>query len=328
MDAREPRVTVGVPVYNGEKFLEEALQSVLDQTFDDYEVVISDNASDDSTSLICDSFVGRDSRFRYFRNDSNVGASANYRRVFELARGEYFCWLPSDEAMEAKFLERCVALLDEEPETVLAFPRYFHRTGSQPPRRHTASENADLRMPSAYDRVAKLIRERIIGPNWPIFGVYRTSVLKQTRLIRPVIGADDYLTLEVALLGPLGQVPEELYVLRSHPDAWHQARHSQGRGLAKILRTETVWAAEWFDPANRSMRVVFPHWRRLREFFLLFVRADERVLDRTRMVLLLPSYALHRWRRLLAELVAGGARIVALAIGAARRNLHKGPDPA
>jgi len=319
-----PRVSVGIPVYNGEKYLSEAIDSVLSQTYSDFEIVIADNASTDATPDICKSFADKDDRIRYVRNAENLGASPNYRRVFELARGEYFCWMPADEAMLSQYLEKLSAVLDQEPDVVLAFPHYLIRTDSDDPRPHPASRDTDLRHPTARERIRKMFRERIVGPNWPIFGLYRKSVLAQTQLLRPLIGADDYVTLEMALLGKLGQVPDELYVLRTHADAWHQARHKQAKGLAKLFGTETVWAAAWFDPTNKRMKVVFPHWRRIREFFLLFMRSDESFRDRLAMALVLPTYIGHHWRRLAMEFVAGAVQIVMLPFNSWRNRRTSG----
>jgi glycosyltransferase involved in cell wall biosynthesis len=319
-----PRVSIGIPVFNGEKYLAEAIESALLQTFADFEVVIADNASTDATPEICEAFAARDDRVRYVRNEENLGASANYRRVFELALGEYFCWMPADEAMLPQYLEELVAVLDNEPDVVLAFPRYRIRSGSEATRDHAASRDIDLRQPSALERIRFMFRRKVVGPNWPIFGLYRKGVLGQTHLLQPVIGADDYVTLEMALLGKLGQVPEELYVLRTHADAWHQQRHRQSKGLARLLGTETVWAAAWFDPTNKRMKFVFPHWRRIREFFLLFWRSEESFVDKVKMVGVLPTYIRHRWRRLAAEVAAGVLQIATLPFESQR---NRRPDP-
>ncbi|MDH3255607.1 MAG: glycosyltransferase [Acidobacteriota bacterium] len=318
MTDHTPRVSIGIPVYNGEKYLAEAIDSALSQTYSDFEVVIADNASTDATPEICKSFSDKDDRVRYVRNPENLGASPNYRRVFELARGEYFCWMPADEAMLPGYLEKLVAVLDREPDVVLAFPRYRIRNNSEATRPQKDSSNADLRQPTARQRVNKMFRERIVGPNWPIFGLYRKTVLAQTQLLRPLIGADDYVTLQMALKGQLGQVPEELYVLRTHADAWHQARYKQSKGLARLFGTETVWAAAWFDPANKRMKVVFPHWRRLREFILLFWRSDESPRDKVSMTLVLTSYIAHHWKRLGVEVVAGFIQIATLPFASRR----------
>lgn len=309
MHPDQPRVSVGIPVYNGEKFVATAIESVLDQTYTDFEVIISDNASEDGTGDICRSFAERDGRIAYQRNEHNLGASPNYRRVFEPARGEYFCWLPADEAMLPPFLERCVAVLDAEPDVVLAFGRYLMIHDTDPPRPHEASMHCDLRQATAHERVAKLFGERIIGPNWPIFGLFRTSALRTTGLIRPMIGADDMLTLEMALRGKLAQVPEHLYVLRTHAAAWHRSRQRGTKG--RWLGVETAWAAHWFDTRKRQ-KVVFPHWRRTYEFARLMARSEEPPVERLRLLGLLPGYVARHWRRMAKELVLGVLQLVTL----------------
>ena len=110
-----PRVTLGVPVFNGGPFLPETLDSLLNQTFSDLEVVISDNASTDRTEEICRAYAARDPRVRYYRNDVNRGAAWNHNRVFELARGEFFKWSAADDLCAPEFLTLCVAALDRDP---------------------------------------------------------------------------------------------------------------------------------------------------------------------------------------------------------------------
>ncbi len=114
-----PRVTVGLPVYNGEKFLGEAIESVLDQTFEDFELVISDNASTDATEEICRDYAARDRRVRYARAPQNRGAAWNFNRAFELAGGEYFKWLAHDDVIGPRYLARTVEALDHDASLVL-----------------------------------------------------------------------------------------------------------------------------------------------------------------------------------------------------------------
>ena len=93
----KPRVSIGLPVYNGQEFLEETLHSILNQTFNDFELIICDNASTDRTAEICRSFAKRDRRIRYYRNEINLGAAKNFNGVFFLARGEYLKWSDNDD---------------------------------------------------------------------------------------------------------------------------------------------------------------------------------------------------------------------------------------
>jgi glycosyltransferase involved in cell wall biosynthesis len=119
--ATPPRVSIGLPVYNGERFLKDALDSILSQTYRDFELIISDNASSDHTEEICRRYAARDERVRYYRYDNNVGAARNFNRVFQLSRGEYFKWAAHDDICSPGFLQRCVKILDSDTAVVVCF---------------------------------------------------------------------------------------------------------------------------------------------------------------------------------------------------------------
>ncbi|MET0618632.1 MAG: glycosyltransferase family A protein, partial [Thermoanaerobaculia bacterium] len=116
-------MSIGLPVYNGEDYLEEALDSIAAQTYRDYEVVISDNASTDRTAEICERYAARDSRIRIVRNPSNIGGDRNYYRCFELSRGKYFLGTAHDDRFDPKYLERVLAVLEADPEAVFCHSR-------------------------------------------------------------------------------------------------------------------------------------------------------------------------------------------------------------
>src|SRR3954453_10689919 len=118
-----PRVTIGVPVYNGERYLARTLEALLAQTFRDFELIITDNASTDRTVQIAQDFARRDARIRYFRADCNRGVVQNFNWCIELARGEYFHWHAADDLCEPTLIEKCVAVLDADPSVVVAFAR-------------------------------------------------------------------------------------------------------------------------------------------------------------------------------------------------------------
>ena len=119
-----PKVSIGLPVWNGEKYLRLALQSILQQDYADFELIISDNASADGTPEICQEFAAKDKRIRYSRNQTNIGARGNYNRVFELARGEFFKWASHDDEIHMSLLRRCFESFEHSaPNTVLVFSK-------------------------------------------------------------------------------------------------------------------------------------------------------------------------------------------------------------
>ena len=120
-----PRVSIGLPVYNGEEYLAIAIDSLLAQTFADFELIVSDNASTDRTPEICREYAARDSRVQYSRQAVNRGAAWNFNRTFESARGEYFKWHAHDDVCAPTLLERCVEMLDRDRSRVLCFARWM-----------------------------------------------------------------------------------------------------------------------------------------------------------------------------------------------------------
>ncbi|NES80204.1 MAG: glycosyltransferase family 2 protein [Moorea sp. SIO2B7] len=118
-----PRVSIGLPVYNGEKFLKQAIDSILAQTFKDFELIISDNASTDKTEQICREYAAKDKRISYYRNNENRGAAWNFKYTFDLARAKYFKWAAHDDVCATNFLASCVEVLDNDPSVVLSYPK-------------------------------------------------------------------------------------------------------------------------------------------------------------------------------------------------------------
>src|SRR5215472_17867412 len=115
-----PRLSVGLPVYNGENYLAESIDALLGQSYEDFELVISDNASTDGTAGICHRYARQDSRVRYIRQPSNIGAAPNHNFLIDQARGELFKMASHDDLYARDLLQRCIDALDEYPQVVLA----------------------------------------------------------------------------------------------------------------------------------------------------------------------------------------------------------------
>src|SRR5688572_7662493 len=118
-----PKVSIGLPVYNGENYLSQALDSLLGQTYSDFELIISDNGSTDRTQEICRAYAIKDRRVRYFRSATNRGAAWNFNNVFALSSGKYFKWAAHDDICAPEFLERCLEVLECDPGIVVCFPK-------------------------------------------------------------------------------------------------------------------------------------------------------------------------------------------------------------
>jgi glycosyltransferase involved in cell wall biosynthesis len=242
-----PRVSVGLPVYNGAAYLREALDSLLAQDFEGFEVIVSDNASTDETSEIARDAADRDPRVRYVRNERNLGAAGNYNQLVHLAKAPYFKWAAYDDLLAPSHLRRSVATLDAAPEdVVLCYPRTTIIDGEG---RVVGpyEDNLDL------DEVEPHRRLRHFIWSWSLcnapFGVIRREALLRTRLIQPYIGSDITLLAELALLGKFREIPEPLFFRRIHSRSSRQGQEN----LREV--------AEWFDPNSRGPGVLKPETR-------------------------------------------------------------------
>jgi glycosyltransferase involved in cell wall biosynthesis len=290
-----PQVTIGLPVYNGEDFLEQALDGLLRQTFTDFELIISDNASTDRTAEICAAYAARDRRIRYIRQQTNVGAAPNHNLLVPLARGRYFKWAGHDDIYAPELLARCVQALQEHPDVVLA---NVHDGLIDADGNVTAlpGYGLDTSSPAAHRRFRSFLRAN--GGN-DFYGVMPTEVLRSIRPHDSYHNADRVFMAQLVLRGPFVQVPEVLYYRRDHP-----GRASRGRTTRQVATT--------LDP-RRSDRRRNPLVRLYAEYVAGFVVAvwsaplslPERLLCTYEVVAWLSSRI--RLRRARALLSKGGA---------------------
>lgn len=232
-----PRVTVGLPVYNGERYLPATLRSILDQDFADFELLVADNASTDGTlDLVRDASV-TDRRIRILTSDENMGAAPNYNRLVRAARGELFKWAGYDDILEPGYLSRCVEALDRNQAAVLAFPSTSIIDGAG---NHVGDydDRLDLRDGRAWMRVARYAR-RVNLCN-ACFGVMRRDVMLTTGLIRAYVSSDITFLAEMAVRGQFVQDTERLFRRRVHSGSSRQGHTT----LAEVAR--------WFDTSVTS----------------------------------------------------------------------------
>lgn len=210
----KPRVSIGLPVYNGERYIAEALDSIISQTYTDFELIISDNASTDRTEEICRDYVSRDGRISYHRNETNKGAAWNYNRVFALSQGDYFKWASHDDRCAPTFLERCVEVLDRFPEVMVAYPRtaVIDERGEII---EIKEDDLPLDSPDVVERFSSCLKPMKLCHN-VIFGLIRRNFLAGTRLIGTYLASDRCLVAELSLYGPFKEVPERLFFRRKH----------------------------------------------------------------------------------------------------------------
>src|SRR5215831_14010137 len=180
MKALFPKVSLGLPVYNGERYLPNTLTRLLQQDYSDFELIICDNASADRTQEICLSFAAKDRRVRYVRNEKNLGLAANHNRTFLLSRGQYFKWVSHDDDFPAHMLSGLVSAMESSPPTVsvvYSFCEYIDESGNV---ECIDSDGVDKDDPWPHRRFSHLVRE-IHMYNCP-YGLIRSEILRKTRL--------------------------------------------------------------------------------------------------------------------------------------------------
>ncbi len=281
MRAIRPKVSIGLPVHNGERHVGQAIRSILDQTLRDFELVIVDNASTDRTAEICEELAASDSRIRYGRNESNIGAGPNFNLAFARSAGQYFKWAAHDDLLDPDYLEACVEMLDSEPGAVLCNTGIdlIDDAGAPLGPRDEELNRVDSEIPSVR------FRDLILGEHWciDIFGVMRRAALAQTPLIGSFIGSDRVLLAELGLRGKFLRNPRILFHSRDHPDRSIRAIDIRAR-------------AAWFDP-RLSGRIVFPFWRTGIEYVRSIRRVPIRGAEkRAALASLLPWVVRNRWR--------------------------------
>jgi glycosyltransferase involved in cell wall biosynthesis len=223
MSSRRPTVSLGMPVYNAEPYLEQALDALLAQSFEDFEVMISDNASTDATEEICRSYADKDDRIRYVRSRANFGVIHNFNTVFRLSAGRYFKWAAADDVCGEDYLRRAVEVLDGDPSVVLAWAKTAG-IDQQGRRVELPNEISDLNAPTSVYSTDPVVRwRRLLRNIWwvdgPFYGVMRADALGRTRWLHPPHPSGDQILLtELSLGGRFYEIPEELFLSRIHPN--------------------------------------------------------------------------------------------------------------
>lgn len=274
-----PLVSVGVPVFNGEAFLEDAIRSTLGQTLGDLELILCDNASSDRTAEICRDYAAHDPRVRYFRNARNLGAAANYNLAFSHARGRYFKWLAHDDRMLSSFLAKTCRVLGERPEAVLCntVVSYIDANGVPIGLYDTRLSGADS------SSVARRFAWMVLRSHTCVdfFGLIRREALQGSLLHGSFHGADRALLAQLALRGRMVQLPAPLLAIREHPNRYTR------------LQKRSADRAAWHDSGTGILS--FPTWRLYREYLSMVRREELTRAERSRCYRVLVRWWTHNW---------------------------------
>jgi glycosyltransferase involved in cell wall biosynthesis len=294
LDKRIYRVSIGMPVFNGEKYLRESIESIIDQTYQNFELIISDNASTDRTQEICLEYSRKDNRISYYRNDKNLGGPKNYNRVFELSSAEYFKWAAYDDVLAPEFLRKCVNVLDSDPSIVVC----HCKTGR-------IDQNGNflgyynqgllkrIDSPKPHERFRDLIG--LYYTTTPFHGLYRRSLFARSQLHGSYVGADRNLVAELSLMGRIYEIPECLFYWREHPDSYTSTFYGNNRkDTLDRLRAEAAW---W----SKEDGTYFPHWNNCIEYFKSVNRVPLKLSERILCRIQILGWFMEEGRRFMAK---------------------------
>jgi glycosyltransferase involved in cell wall biosynthesis len=291
---KNPKVSIGLPVYNGENYVREAIESILSQTLEEFELIISDNASTDQTEQICRSYAVQDERIRYFRNQENLGAPSNYTIVFELASCEFFKWAAHDDVCLPDFLAKCVEVLDHDPTVVLCYARAITIDS-----KGNFGKKWDPRPEVGSEIPHRRFREVLLPiETHPMWGLIRTNILRKTPLLGNYVEHDRPLLSELSLHGRFYEIPDFLFLHREH-----RQRASRTHDFRKPHE-----AIGWFDP-KMSGKIIFPAWRLFSEHIAGINRSPLNWRERLFCYIEMARWLKEHKQKLLRDLMVGGGRI-------------------
>ena len=303
-----PLVSIGLFLYNGDRFLAAAIESILNQTFQDFELIISDNCSTDRSEEICRKFAAHDDRIRYYRADRNMGAGWNLRNVYFKATGKYFKWAAHDDLLQPDFLRLCVDALEADDSLVVAhtLTRVIDEHGQ-------FVENYEWPLRTESPDPVVRFKDLLLNDHmcYQIFGVMRLSALQALPPQGSYVNSDGVLLAQMGLVGRFHETPEFLFISTRHSKQSSQVKPVRLKAPRFRLtnRHGTLPSPEWWDP-NKTSSITFPEWRMFREYFQSITRAELTTGQRLRCYLLLLPWLGKHFRRMGKDLLIAADQIL------------------
>ena len=247
----QPLVSIGLPIFNGEKELSVALDSLIGQDYTNLEIIISDNASTDGTSKICEEYVGKDDRIKYSRLEENIGAALNFNQVFERSSGKYFMWAAHDDQHKKSFVRECVEEMMRFPNAVAC-----HAQTAQYIKKEEGEKMICLTHLDSFEGVTKLVeryRETLkhVAPDL-MYGLFCSSAMRRTQMLKKILSYESVFIQELSIYGEFVQVRKTLFNYYAR-EKWNTI----DQDCLTILGKKKPW---WLLP---FVVVFYNHWKRV-----------------------------------------------------------------
>lgn len=298
MDAN---ITIGLPVYNGEKFIRESIESILEQTYQNWKMVISDNASTDGTFSICEQYEKQDPRVSVIKQETNIGIARNRNTLLRRADTPYFKWQDSDDVCAPTFLEECIKELEQDKDAVLAYSNVLSIDGNG--NIHEGynygpdlwSDREDYSVPDPVLRAKRFIRHRSPAPAY-LFGVMRLSAALNTRLMGSYMAADEVFLLELIYQGGFRRVDKVLSFIRNDGT----------NASALIVSRDLVGLQDRLDPRlSGRFNLLISRYRRYIENYIATLRSPLAPQQKAEMLGKCLEVSVQRMPELAKALAAG-----------------------
>ncbi len=292
-EGTQPLISIGLPVFNGQNYLSQAIESVLNQSYFNFELVISNNGSTDNTSSICETYARKDERIRYHEFDRNYGASINYNKTFELAKGKYFKWLAHDDLLTEQNLTKSVEVLESDGKVVLCGSAKTNLDANGKIIDTFNYEGLHLTQINTLLRFRTLLRHfahSFTDADLILTGLMRTDILKQTILIANYTSADFTLLADLILKGKFIVLGEALYQRRIHhgiSTSVHNKNPNEAKKISpkeKIVHKSHAEIAKWYDPEGKVRHL--PHITWLRELIRSVKKNNFKTFERLKLYMM------------------------------------------
>ena len=289
----EPFVSIGLPVFNGDAYLKLALDSLVAQTYRNFEIVVSDNGSTDGTGEICKAYSDKHELIRSYRYEENRGIAWNRNNSFHLSKGEYFMWFSHDDVLHEEYLEKCMAEIQVRQNTCIVYSkiRVIDADGETIP---FNEDLADLNTDNVVSRFKVCLSSQPYNQS-VIYGLMRRSDMASTRLHGDYLAADRCLVAQLSLKGKMYQIPEYLFYRRKHADNFPGG----------------IEAMAVYQPGV-EFKFVFKEWNVLKEHLRTVGLFDAPIGIKLRLYIAVASWFLSQPKRLAFEVLSNSKKAFVL----------------
>lgn len=292
---KKPRISIGIPIYYGETFLKETLDNILEQNFNDFEIIITDNNPGGEPAEIAELYSKQYGNITYIKHKSNIGALINWNSIIDYIQGDFFIYAGAHDLWSPELLKKLLSLLENNEDAILVYaPSYW-----MSPEGEITSISTGF-----VDTTGQNIINRFNSIFWggqdALYGLIKTSALKKTCLQKQIIGSGALWLSELSLIGNFIVCTDVKRYRRIN-------RESQNREERLIRYHKTLF--------KKKRILLFPYWRFFFSYFSIFFKGKMSFYSRFRLIIsIFSSFLLKYGHEMILDLISLIKRIIKLKI--------------